>query len=400
MRSHDTDILVVGAGVAGCAAALVLGEHHSVTLVDRVEALVPRIGESLPGAATPLLHRLGLLERFETAGHRHSLGKASAWGSKLLVRRDSFTDPAGPGWCLDRVRFDTMLRDAARERGVRLMAPASLIGLTRQSDGTGGWHALLRSADADIALDTRFVVLAHGRSAPPAALDPPLKVQASDRLVCRFVRMPSSSPATMQTGFSVIEAVQEGWWYQTTLPDGQRLFAYHTDADLPSARQACHAEGFAALLHATHALDVAPIPPDVPIGRASARSQRPDRPCGTDWCAVGDASCAFDPLSSQGLFHALYTGVRGAEAAIVAMRGDNRALAAYGGRVAQITDAYSRNLRRFYALETRFRDNPFWARRRHQSESSVAPRSVLVELSRNAGRAVPRFEAQATLRQA
>lgn len=372
MRSNSTDVLVVGAGVAGCAAALVLSEHHSVTLIDRFETPMSRIGESLPGAAMPLLHRLGLIERFEFDDHRPSLGKASVWGSNLLVRRDGFTDPAGPGWCLNRLRFDTMLREAACERGASLIAPVSLTGLTRRSDGTAGWRVLLRSVDEDITLDARFVVLAHGRGAPPAAFDPPLTVQASDSLVCRFIKLPPSPPSTSLAGFSVIEAVAEGWWYQATLPGGQRMLAYHTDADLPSARQACHPDGFAALLHAAQALDITDLPPSASIARASARSQTLDRPWGPDWCAVGDAACAFDPLSSQGLFHALYSGVRGAEASNHAMRADRQALPAYGRQLAQIVEAYSTNLERFYALETRFRDNPFWARRRSPPDPGVA----------------------------
>src|SRR5438445_13201257 len=35
---------------------------------------------------------------------------------------------------------------------------------------------------------------------------------------------------------------------------------------------------------------------------------------GPAWFAVGDAACSFDPLSSQGLLNALYTGLAAAEA--------------------------------------------------------------------------------------
>jgi flavin-dependent dehydrogenase len=367
MRSQVTDFLVIGAGVAGCAAALALGEHHTVTLVDRAAAAPTRIGESMPGASTPLLLRLGLMDRFLADGHRAALGKASVWGSNELVRRDGFVDPQGPGWCLHRQRFDAMLRDAARDRGARLVAPAALAALTRRRSGEPGWHAQLHTAEDDWAIDARFVVLAHGRGTPPMAADPPLVVRPLDRLVCRYALAAASTPSTALAGFSLVEAVAEGWWYQATLPDGRRLLAYHTDADLPSARQACHPEGFAALLGATRALDIAPLPATASIGRASARSQALDRACGADWCAVGDAACAFDPLSSQGLFHALYTGVRGAEAAALALHGDDRALAAYGSRIGQIVAAYATNLATFYGLETRFGDRPFWARRRGPS---------------------------------
>lgn len=381
MRSLTTDVLILGAGVAGCTAALILSEHHSVILVDRAETPTARIGESLPGAAKPLLQRLGIIKRFEADGHRPSLGKASVWGSNVLVRSDGFSDPFGPGWCLNRLRFDTMLRDAACERGARLIAPVQLTELTRRADGIDGWSAMLRSIVEDVKLDARFVVLAHGRGTPPSAFETPLAVRASDSLVCRFITAAPALCSDPLADFSVTEAVAEGWWYRATLPDRRRVFAYHTDADLPSARQACHPRGFTALLDATHAIDLPQVSTTELIVRASARSQVLNRTFGHDWCAVGDAACAFDPLSSQGLFHALYTGVRGAEAGIKVMKRDFEALPAYGCQLAQIVDSYCANLVRFYRLEGRFGDNPFWARRRVSLGKAVAERLAIENIT-------------------
>jgi flavin-dependent dehydrogenase len=95
----------------------------------------------------------------------------------------------------------------------------------------------------------------------------------------------------------------------------------------------------------------------------SARSQWLREPCGVDWCAVGDAAMAFDPLSSQGLFNALYTGFRGAQAVAARLAGETAALAAYRDRLVLIRDAYARNRVGYYAQERRFRDQPFWQRR-------------------------------------
>lgn len=40
-----------------------------------------------------------------------------------------------------------------------------------------------------------------------------------------------------------------------------------------------------------------------------AESSRLDRAAGEDWLAVGDAASAWDPLSSQGVYRALVTGL-------------------------------------------------------------------------------------------
>jgi|KBSSwiStaDraftv2_1062776.scaffolds.fasta_scaffold479824_2 hypothetical protein len=46
----------------------------------------------------------------------------------------------------------------------------------------------------------------------------------------------------------------------------------------------------------------------------TAHSSRLDRVSGDGWLAVDDAAMAFDPLSSQGLTHALASGIRAGEA--------------------------------------------------------------------------------------
>ena len=79
-----------------------------------------RIGETLPGAAGPLLRDLGLLAGFRARNYPRSLGRASIWGSGELVRADSFTDPQGPGWRLDRGDFEAWLvAEAKRGKAVR-----------------------------------------------------------------------------------------------------------------------------------------------------------------------------------------------------------------------------------------------------------------------------------------
>jgi hypothetical protein len=161
-----------------------------------------------------------------------------------------------------------------------------------------------------------------------------------------------------------VEAVADGWWYSAMLPDNGRVLAFHTDGDLPAARRTRETGGFLSFLGETRWMATsASNHLDGSITRVSARSQWLANPCGNDWCAVGDAALAFDPLSSQGLFNALYTGLRGAQAVSAALAGNAMPLAAYRDRVAMIRDAYLRNLIRYYQMETRFRDRVFWRRR-------------------------------------
>jgi flavin-dependent dehydrogenase len=374
--SLAADVLIVGAGPAGAVAGRTLAARHSVILADRCAPPPFRLGESLIGAARPLLRDVGLLEEFEAAGHRPSLGQASSWGSGELVRRDSFLDPRGPGWRIDRVRFETMLREGAVERGATVIAPCEVLRLGRHEGREGGWTALIRSADATRPLRARFLIDATGRVAAPVRVGVRSQMFALDRLVCRFLRLPPRRASSDLDSVSLVEAAAHGWWYLATLPGGDRVVAFHTDADLPAARLSRDPAGFLSLVAETRHVAAATAAArfDGPVGRVSARSQWLPAPCGDDWCAVGDAAIAFDPLSSQGIFNALYTGLRGAEAVAAKLAGDARPLAAYAHRLEKIGHAYRQNLARYYRLETRFPGHVFW-RRRHFPISPALPQT-------------------------
>jgi flavin-dependent dehydrogenase len=79
--------------------------------------------------------------------------------------------------------------------------------------------------------------------------------------------------------------------------------------------------------------------------------------------AIGDAAVACDPLSSQGIFIALYTGMLATTAVNAELSGGVGAVETYATQVETIAHAYQRNLATFYGLEQRWRHRPFWRRR-------------------------------------
>jgi flavin-dependent dehydrogenase len=85
---------------------------------------------------------------------------------------------------------------------------------------------------------------------------------------------------------------------------------------------------------------------------------------GDGWLAVGDAAFSFDPLSSQGILTALYSGMKAGEALVEHLSGNPDALANYDHRLAAIYNAYLRNRSMYYMLEARWAERPFWRRRR------------------------------------
>jgi flavin-dependent dehydrogenase len=169
MRS--VDVLIVGGGPAGATAALNLAAMRTVAVVERNAVPAPRIGESLPAAARRLFRDIGLLESFLAEGHAPCYGNRSVWGDPQPRELDALRDPDGPGWHLDRVRFEHWLRDAARTRGAEILAPATIgrIGrIGRIERDRSGWHVeIVREADI-LPLRAEIVIDAAGRAAPLA----------------------------------------------------------------------------------------------------------------------------------------------------------------------------------------------------------------------------------------
>jgi flavin-dependent dehydrogenase len=98
-------------------------------------------------------------------------------------------------------------------------------------------------------------------------------------------------------------------------------------------------------------------------GFSAAHNSALDTYIGPGWIAAGDAAISFDPISAQGVFHALFTGLAAAEAAHRYLSGDDNALNDYQRLSERIERAYWHHLASCYAAETRWSAAPFWRRR-------------------------------------
>jgi flavin-dependent dehydrogenase len=354
VRSADArvDAVVAGGGPAGVAAAIVLARAgRSVLLCEAGDGSSRKVGEALPPGARPLLRDLGLLERVEGGGHLPSYGNLAAWGDEEPYAVDFLFDPNGHGWHVDRVALEAALRDAARDAGaeVALRTPARLTA------GPSPW----RLDCGGRSVDARAFVDATGRRAALARVLGARR-RRLDRLVALHATVPARDPRDADAR-TILRGVEDGWWYAALVPGGRRVVAFLTDADLvrPELRTA---RGFAAALEKTELIAV-PARPDGPPATTAAHGALLSAFAGEGWAAAGDAAIACDPLSSQGMVTALYTGQSAGRAVDGWLAGDADALLAHARRVAPVAAAYDHNRRQGYAFEWRWRDRPFWARR-------------------------------------
>jgi flavin-dependent dehydrogenase len=81
---------------------------------------------------------------------------------------------------------------------------------------------------------------------------------------------------------------------------------------------------------------------------------------GPGWAAAGDAAASFDPLSSMGIGHALWSGTHAARLAEDVLLGPSSFGTTYSNGMQQQYEQYLQLRERYYRLEQRWPDRPFW----------------------------------------
>jgi len=165
-----TDVVVVGAGPAGSAAAILLAERgSSVTLLDKAAFPRPKIcGEYLSPEAARVLDRLGVLKAVDAAGAQPLSGMRIIAPDGTVL--DGTYPTSGP-WrgyrdhalAIRREVFDRILLERARALPVDVRERHRVTGLLVEGGLVRGVKA--ESADgAPVELRSRLAVGADGRA--------------------------------------------------------------------------------------------------------------------------------------------------------------------------------------------------------------------------------------------
>ena len=139
-NSHrqEYDVLIIGGGPAGCAAATVLAEiGHEVLVLEREKFPRYHVGESLLPFTYYPLERLGLLEKMRQSAFvkKYSVQFISESGKAsqpfyFFNRYDRET--VAQTWQVLRSEFDSMLLENARNKGATVLEGATVKELLKE----------------------------------------------------------------------------------------------------------------------------------------------------------------------------------------------------------------------------------------------------------------------------
>jgi menaquinone-9 beta-reductase len=301
---EQTDVVIAGGSVAGCALAALLGRQGiNVTVLEKSpkpEHYKVVCSHFIQAGATPVLQRLGIDATMERAGAlRNGLDMWTA-GGWYSMPDDTY------GYNLRREKLDPMLRElAARTPNVDVRQGVTVDAITRDDAGRpSGLHGHTPGGE-EVAIDAQVVVGADGRGSAIARLaNIPGRVLPHGRF--GYMAYYEDLELEGAPGHSQMWLTGRDVLYCFPNDDGVTVAALFLHKDrLPAFK----ADKEAAFLEAFAALDRAPdLPGATRIGPMIGKLDLPNvrRPAARPGIAfVGDAAQASDPVWGVGVGFAL-----------------------------------------------------------------------------------------------
>ena len=316
----EYDVVIVGASLSGCTAAILLGQAGArVALIEKSPdpaAFKRACSHFIQASAVPTIERLGLMEPILAAGGLRVRGRLwTRWGWIEPTEK-----PTAYGVNLRRELLDPLVRAAAAAApGVEFLSGRTAVRLLRNEDGFSG--VAVRDPDgADLEILARLTVGADGRDSPIAKL---AKVREQSRPHGRFAYgayfegpLPDFAP-------------DAGLW----MMDPQVAAAFPTDDGLVlyvAMPTKDHLPRFKEDIEEALVEWVGSIPDAPPIRRSRRvgpligkldMTNRARGPVAPGLALVGDAALAADPLFGVGCGWAIQSGEWLADSVSPALRG-------------------------------------------------------------------------------
>ncbi len=316
----DCDVLVVGGGPAGASIAALLAERgRQVVLLEKDRHPRFHIGESLLPHNLPLLDRLGVREAVEKSSmQKHGIEFVSAYHGKS-VRYDfaKAWDKRFPySFQVRRSTFDHILLKNAAAKGAEVIEGCRVTAI----DFSEGGCAVVSARDEagrDRQWSAAFVVDASGRDTVLAAQLGVKKRNTRNNSAALFGHFTGARRlAGKAEGNITIVWFDNGWFWFIPLSDGTTSIGAVCPAPFLKNRGSDLKSFFMGMIASCP--EIADRLKDAAlVGEVSATgnySYAARVTSGRNYIMVGDACAFIDPVFSTGVYIAMTTAFRGAEA--------------------------------------------------------------------------------------
>ena len=319
---QNYDAIVIGCGPAGATAAAVLAEKgRRVVVLEREKFPRYHIGESLIPYTYFPLQRLGLVERMK-ASHftrKYSVQFVSPDGraSHPFYFFKHLKHEAANTWQVLRSEFDQILMDNAREKGAEVIEEVTVRETIEENGYVTGVRAVTKSGEpmefrAPMTLDATgrdaFSVTRNGWK----VRDPYLNKIA----IWTYYKGAMRDPGVDEGATTIAYVPDKGWFWYIPLAGNvvsvgivaEKDYLYSGTRDLA---EIFHREVGNNVWVEQHLAVGEQFGPYRVTGEYSYRS----RYCATNGMVlIGDAFAFLDPVFSSGVFIALCSGERAADA--------------------------------------------------------------------------------------
>jgi FAD-dependent halogenase len=334
--TREYDLIVIGGGPGGStAAAFVAMQRHRVLLLEKERFPIHKIGESLlPSTVNGICAMLGITEQLRQANFVKKYGGTFIWGRSrepwtfAFSMSSSIAGPTSFAYQVERMKFDTMLLDNARSKGVDVRERQTVVDLLTDGERVVGVTAV-DEAGARHELRARYVIDASGWTSTLAQHVGTRVYSQFFRNVAVFgyFRHAKRLPAP-NAGNILCVAFDRGWfWFiplsETLTSVGAVVGQEHVHLLKPSPTTALSGfiEGCAPIRDLLAGADRVMTGPYGEVRVRSDYSYCHTKFWRPGFALIGDAACFIDPVFSSGVHLATYSALLAARSVNTCLRG-------------------------------------------------------------------------------
>lgn len=348
------DVAIIGGGPAGSTAATLLARAGRRVIVIERESF-PRfhIGESLLPYSMPTFERLGLRATMDrTFLPKHGAELATSCGSREVRFhfKNGFRLAHTQAYQVERATFDKLLLDHARTNGAEVRESTIVESVAFDDEG-----ATLQISRAAGPVRARYVIDASGRN---TVIGTHFKLKQRYPTLNKFSVFAHWEGVTREPGIdgSLTRMVRgsDRWFWMIPLGETRMSIGMVMDtADFRALRQAPEeALEQAIAAEPTIMARMAAAERATPVHSTGDYSYRNSAFAGERWLLTGDAAGFIDPVFSTGVFLALASGEKAAdaiEAALTNPAGRAKRFGQYEKNLDRVMNLYLRFVNSWYS---------------------------------------------------